>query len=120
LPHEGETPAHLVMKKPSGVHLQDLRTVLKDHPATIPVGSNDLINFTRCIAFEARLQEVICFKTPKLSNTHDSDKFAHVRAMLQRLELSALLDNKLVKCSELLAVEEEMESHGRRMELAGF
>jgi hypothetical protein len=115
-----KTPAHPVESPLLAVHLQDLRNALNEHPATISVDSNELVNFTRCISFEARLQEVMRLESPNLYDLHHPDKLAYVRTQLRRIRPSDRLEREFGERSLQLAKGEERLRDSRTIELAGL
>jgi hypothetical protein len=70
------------------IHLTDLRSILQNHPP-VEVKGKPMINFTRCMALAALMQNVLQVTVPDVAHSYDANKLAYLQSQIH----DSVIDN---------------------------
>ena len=72
----------------AGVHLKGLYLVLQNHPITVEVDQEHLINFQRYVKFMDHAKELLRYKSPELEMYQHDGRLEYLEDQLCSLEAS--------------------------------
>ena len=104
------------------MHLEDLRSVLRDNPIEVEDEGRPLINFQRYVKFMDKIKEILHYKPPDLEQYRRQGYLAYLENQLQCTcngQIGENTDDGLMKKSIALREGEVLEIK-RRYQSVGF
>ena len=111
-----------LMSRFAGVHLKDLYLVLQNHPITVEVDQEHLINFQRYVKFMDHAKELLRCKSPELEMYRHDGRLEYLEDQLCSLEVSKKTEDEVVARSLFLERRENVDQNRRKpaLQALGF